>query len=202
MICAKCRKTVKVISKFLDDKLTAALEIAHSITTEIAKVIDNPLFQLLISQLPAGVNTDLILSKIEEVLTVSDDLIQCKDLTGLEKVNCLMQGLNLLPRKQRNSLLLRLKSELVADLDGNRYEGFVYDTAAQMSYFNEKVIAGANVEKDGEQRTPEIVKVVSGNVILTGGNNAVSTSVNQTASTFAQPISETPQAAARTPQAF
>jgi len=156
MICKKCKKTVRVISKFLDDQLTDALETAHEITNEVAKVVNNPLFQLLLSQLPAGVNTNAVLTTIESVLSTAQKVDACQHLTGLEKINCLMNALNLLPKEERNSVLARLKSALTATIDGNRYEPFVYDTAGQLDYFKVKIEAGAAVKKDSE--FVEIVK--------------------------------------------
>jgi len=150
MICTKCKKTVRVISKFLDDQLTDALEAAHLITNEVAKVIGNPLFQLLISQLPAGVNTNAVLTTIENVLSTSQKIATCEHLTGLDRINCLMNALNILPKEERNGILARLKSALTANLDGNRYEPFVYDTAGQLDYFKVKIEAGAPVKKDSE----------------------------------------------------
>lgn len=194
MICKKFKKTVAVTIKFLDETLDSALTIAQQITNEVAKVIGNPLFQFLVSQLPAGVNTEAILKKIEEVLTVTGDITACKDLTGVDKINCLMQGLNLLPKKERNSILHRLNAELTATLDGQRFEQVVYDSAAQLNYFNE-VIASGRPLKNGDT-TERPVKIVSMPV-----EDAIKT-LSQVHNTFAQPIREVPQIATQTPNAI
>lgn len=152
MICTKCRKTVKVIAKFLDDQLSHALDIAHAITNEIAKAIDNPLFQLLVSQITfaSGLPVDKVLAIIESELKFIDKAyVDCEGLTGVDRINCLLNALNIIPASERNSALLRIKSKLTAQLDGNRFKSFVYDTAAQLNYFNEQVKNNRNVNADG-----------------------------------------------------
>lgn len=151
MICTKCRKSARVVMKFFDEQLNNALHIAGDIVNEVAKVIDNPLFELLISQLPASVNVEACIKVIEDVLVKTSAIAKCEGLTGIEKVNCLMKGLNLLPKDERNSALLRLKSELTQLLDGNRYEKYVYDTSGQLEYFNRKIEAGSPIKKDGQE---------------------------------------------------
>lgn len=207
MICKNCKKTVRVITKFLDEQLTNALDIAHAITSEVAKVIDNPLFQLLVSQLPAGTNKDAILKTIEKVLSTTNNVLKCEHLTGIDKINCLMNALNILPKDERNSILLRLKSALTAQLDGNRFEGFVYDSAAQLNYLNEKIKAGAGVEKNVDY--VEVVKNENqlnvaqiAEQVFNIDSKIETPATGQAANLFAQPISEAPQEAARTPQAF
>jgi len=202
MICTKCKKTVRVISKFLDEQLTNALDIAHAVTNEVAKVIDNPLFQLLASQLPAGTNKDAILATIEKVLSTTNNILTCEHLTGIDKINCLMNVLNILPKDERNSILLRLKSALTAQLDGNRFVPFVYDTAAQLNYLNEKIKAGAGVEagKDyveivKDEKTEQLLNVVQ-------IAEEVFKPTGQAANQFAQPMNEKPVEAPPTPQAF
>lgn len=195
MICKKCKQTVRVVSKFLDDQLSNSLEIAHAITDEVAKVINNPLFQLLISQLPAGVNTQHILNVIEEVLTTTGDVIKCDKLTGIDKINCLMQALNLLPKDERNAILARLKSAITAAVDGNRFEKFVYDTAGQMDYFNEKIKAGAPVLSNSDFIQPE-------NIAQPEATVKSETHLAQSEQIHAMPIQEVPQATPPTPQAF
>ena len=190
MYCTKCRKTIRVITKYIDDALTNSLTIANSIVNEIAKVIDNPMFELLLSQLPVGVNTEKVISIITKVLTTSKKVIDCKDLTGIDKVNCLMKSLNLLPKEERNSKLLQLASQLTADLDGKRYTGVVYDTAAQLNYLNEVILSGKALQLDGKERAaePSIYTAAA----------AVAANVSQSEKVHAEPVSETPQAAKRT----
>lgn len=195
MICKKCKQTVKVVTKFLDEQLSDSLEIAHMITNEVAKVINNPLFQLLISQLPQGVNTNHVLSVIEEVLTTTGEVIKCEKLTGIDKINCLMQALNLLPKDERNAILARLKSALTAAVDGNRFEKFVYDTAGQFDYFNEKIKSGAPVMANSDFIQPEAVLQPEATV-------KSETHIPQSEQIHAMPIQEVPQEAPPTPQAF
>lgn len=205
MICTKCKKTVRVISKFLDDKLTNSLEIAHAITTEVAKVVDNPLFQLLVSQLPAGANVTAVLNVIDNVLSKAQKVITCEHLTGIDRVNCLMNSLNILPKDERNSILLRLKSALTAEIDGGRFEQYVYDTAGQLDYFNEKIKSGAPVEKDGT--FIEVVKDATTEANLTQGfvqtENVVQIAEKVlTEPTHAMPLQSTPIATPPTPRSF
>lgn len=198
MICKKCKQTVKVVTKFLDEQLSDALEVAHLITNEVAKCINNPLFQLLVSQLPQGVNTNHILSVIEKVLITTGEVIKCDKLTGIEKINCLMQALNLLPKDERNAILARLKSALTAAIDGNRFEKFVYDTAGQFDYFNEKIKSGAPVMANSDFTQP--INENSASQVLNTGAEFKGNS--QAENTFAMPISERPAEAPPTPQAF
>lgn len=200
MICTKCRKSVRVISKFLDDRLNDALEVAGEITNEVAKCINNPLFQLLVSQLPTGTDAAKVLAVIENVLTTASNVAACKDLTGIEKVNCLMNGLNLLPKDERNSVLLRLKSALTAYLDGNRYEKYVYDTAGQFDYFNRKVNEGANLLTETKETAFEEIKPESEQPLASVTSAALNLAEN--APSHAMPVSSVPQATPPTPQAF
>jgi len=153
MICTKCKKTVRVIAKFLDDQLNNALEIAGEVTNEVAKVIDNPLFKFLVSQIPHNTNTNLVLKTIENVLGRVAKFATCKDLTGVEKINCLISGLNVLSKHERNAVLLQLHAALAANVDGNRFEPFVYDTAAQLNYFDSKIKAGKPVEISADKNS-------------------------------------------------
>jgi len=153
MICTKCKKTVRVIAKFLDEQLNNALEIAGEITNEVAKAVDNPLFQFLVSQIPHNANTDAVLKTIETTLSQVARFASCEGLTGVEKINCLISGLNILPKSERNSVLLRLHSALAATADGNRFEPFVYDTAAQLNYFDSKIKKGIPVEVTADKNS-------------------------------------------------
>ena len=153
MICTKCKKTVRVIAKFLDEQLNNALEIAGEVTHEVAKVIDNPLFQFLVSQIPHNANTDAVLKTIENVLGRIAKFATCEGLTGTEKINCLISGLNILPKHERNSILLQLHAALAAEVDGNRFEPFVYDTAAQLNYFDSKIKKGVPVEVTADKNS-------------------------------------------------
>lgn len=200
MFCKKCQKTIRVISKFIDTQLTESLETAGMITAEVAKVINNPLFQLSVSMLPANSDTTKVLATIEKVLTISNNLAECTDKTGLDRINCLMHALNLLPAEERNSALLRLNSALTAMQDGNRYEQYVYDTAAQMSYFNDKVLSGRKIEIDGEQRPAEKMAVVLPALEMI--ESKANETTGQANHIFAKPIDTAPAAAAATPKAF
>jgi len=201
MICQRCKKTIRVVSKFLDEQLNNSLELAHLITNEVAKVIDNPLFQLLISQLPANVNNSHVLAVIEDVLSTVEKVSKCEGLTGIEKINCLMNALNLLPKDERNSVLLRLKSALTAAIDGNRFEKFVYDTAGQFDYLNEKIKQGANVLRDKEYLPAENVVAIAESV-ATEKQSEQEAGKSQSENLHAMPIAERPVEAAPIPRAF
>lgn len=201
MICTKCKKTVRVVSKFLDDQLSNSLEIAGEITNEVAKVINNPLFQLLLSQIPDSVNKQAVLSVIEKVLSTTSNIAKCENLTGLDKINCLMNALNILPKDERNSVLLRLKSALTAYLDGNRFEKFVYDTAGQFDYFNEKIKGGFPVEAKSDFIEPVKEVTEQKETVVSIAESVLN---DKPEFTHAMPMQASPELAEapKTPQAF
>lgn len=169
MICKKCRNAVRVASKFLDEKLTDALDFAADVTAELKKFIGNPLFELLVSQIPpiAGVSPEDVLNVIQSELEKISQLAGCKDLTGLQRINCMMNALNLLPKSEQNKFFSSVSSSLALIADGGRYKNFVYDTATQMHYFNYKLKEGANVLRGTEtpkEKEPENVVQISESV--------------------------------------
>lgn len=195
MNCKKLKTTMKNVFNFMDEALNSSLILAHSITNEVAKIIGNPLFQLSLSMLPAGINIDVVLEKIEAVLKTTEGITRCESLTGIEKVNCLIAGLNLMPKDKRDSKLLLLASTLTALFDGYRFKKVVYDSAAQINYLNQSFAAGKPLAIDEKERKP-----FDSGIDLNKALKALTGSQLKD-STFAQPLSEVPQEVPQIPSA-
>jgi len=145
MACKNFNKTVKKGMDILDNALTKALDIAHSVTTEVAKIIGDPSFQLIYDVIP-GKDKEKIVGVIIDTLAATNKVVNCKKFKDpIDKANCMLGALNLMDETERNKYMLALKTALTVVIDGNRYKQFVYDTAAQADYFNRKLTAGSDV---------------------------------------------------------
>lgn len=145
MSCKNFRKTVKKATDILDDALTTALDTAHKVTTVVAKIINDPSFQLIYDAIP-GSDKKKVLNVIIETLEKTNKVVNCQQFTDpIDKANCMLGALNVMTPDERNKYMLALKVAVTATIDGNRYKSFVYDTAAQTDYFNRKLEAGSPV---------------------------------------------------------
>lgn len=145
MGCKNFTKNVRKAKEILDAALTKALDIAHNVTTEVAKIIGDPNFQLIYAAIP-GKDKEKVIGVIIDTLAATNKVVNCKKFADpIDKANCMLGALNLMSEEERNKYMLALKTALTVVIDGNRYKQFVYDTAAQADYFNRKLVAGSDV---------------------------------------------------------
>lgn len=145
MPCKNFRKSVKKATDILDNALTVALDTAHKVTTVVAKIINDPSFQLIYDAIP-GTDKTKVLNVIIDTLEKTNKVVNCQQFVDpIDKANCMLGALNLMNEDERNKYMLALKVAVTAVVDENRYKTFVYNAAAEMDYFNRKIEAGSPV---------------------------------------------------------
>lgn len=134
--CKRAKATVKKALAFIDDKLTDALNAALSVTSVIKKVTENPLFKITLTALPPinGFNPFQVVQIINDSIEKIEDISKCRELSGIDKINCYLQQIQGMPKEKQNSILIKLKSLIAEKIDGKRFAGAWYDTAAQVNY--------------------------------------------------------------------